>query len=118
MGFFDSLVQAFVSLDEGQRFSWALTGVILAFTGGVYVTLSRLVLHPLAKVPGPKLAALSDWYVAYWNIVKDGQFVHHLADLHSAYGEPFLPFSYNLNSLSATGPVIRVGPNKVCIILF
>ena len=86
MGSFGSLMQAFASLEEAQRPLWA--GVTLALTGGIYVALSRLVFHPLAKVPGPKLAGLSDWYVAYWNVVKDGQFVHHLAELHRVYGEP------------------------------
>lgn len=86
MDFFDSPVQAFFSVGEVQQPLWG--GVILALTGGIYVALSRLVFHPLAHVPGPRLAALSDWYVAYWNVVKDGQFVHHLAELHRVYGGP------------------------------
>lgn len=40
----------------------------------------RLVLHPLAKYPGPLFAASTDWYTVYW-IANGGR---HL-DLHSQH---------------------------------
>ena len=32
--------------------------------------------HPLAKIPGPRLAALTTWYEFYWNVIQDGQFTY------------------------------------------
>ncbi|KAK7060348.1 hypothetical protein VNI00_001113 [Paramarasmius palmivorus] len=56
----------------------------------------RLFLHPLKRFPGPKLAALTTFYRAYYDIILDGKFVYHLQHLHKVYG-----------------PVVRVGPNTL-----
>ncbi|KJA28231.1 hypothetical protein HYPSUDRAFT_809867 [Hypholoma sublateritium FD-334 SS-4] len=56
----------------------------------------RLYQHPLSKYPGPGLAALTLWYKAYFDIVKDGGWVEHLEGLHEIYG-----------------PVIRIAPNEL-----
>jgi hypothetical protein len=48
----------------------------------------RVYLSPLAKFPGPKLAALSSWYAFYYDVMKDGggQFTFHIRELHRQYG--------------------------------
>ncbi|KAG9258790.1 cytochrome P450 [Emericellopsis atlantica] len=46
----------------------------------------RLYFHPLAKVPGPKLAALTTWYCAYYDIIEGGQYVWKIKELHDQYG--------------------------------
>ncbi|KAK7052841.1 hypothetical protein VNI00_004160 [Paramarasmius palmivorus] len=61
-------------------------------TGVVY----RLVFHPLSHFPGPKLAAVTEYYQAYFDIVKGGQLLNHIKQLHVLYG-----------------PVVRVGPNTL-----
>lgn len=50
---------------------------------GVY----RVYLNPLSKVPGPKVAALTKFYEAYWEIWRQGKFSFKLDDLHERYGE-------------------------------
>ncbi|KAL1680764.1 cytochrome P450 [Schizophyllum commune] len=52
--------------------------------------------HPLARVPGPFVAALTDYYVMYYEVVKDGSLIDQLEKLHATYG-----------------PAVRVGPNSV-----
>ncbi|KIK70272.1 hypothetical protein GYMLUDRAFT_150862 [Collybiopsis luxurians FD-317 M1] len=62
----------------------------------VGLALYRVFFHPLHKYPGPILAALTDWYEGYYNIVKSGGMVAEIGRLHKLYG-----------------PVIRVGPNTL-----
>ena len=46
----------------------------------------RLYLSPIAKFPGPKLAAVSRWYEFYYEVVLRGQFTFHISELHKKYG--------------------------------
>ncbi|KXN82241.1 Trichodiene oxygenase [Leucoagaricus sp. SymC.cos] len=47
----------------------------------------RLYSHPLARFPGPALAALFDYYVAYYDLWMGGGFIKQLEKLHEVYGE-------------------------------
>ena len=65
----------------------SLRNVVLALLGGCTVVLfKRLVFHPLAHFPGPRLAAATWWYMTYYEVYKNGAFVDHLAELHKRYG--------------------------------
>lgn len=59
-----------------------LTFIIYLASLAVY----RLFLHPLAKFPGPKLAALTRYYEAYYDVVQNGQYTFKIAELHREYG--------------------------------
>jgi hypothetical protein len=65
---------------------WALTtiGVLVSYT--FLKAIYRLFFHPLAKFPGPKLAAATHKYEFYWDGVQDGQYSNHIAELHKIYG--------------------------------
>ena len=55
----------------------------------VYVVLRsiyRLTLHPLAKFPGPKLAAVSSMYGASYDLPKNSSYVKMMPALHDKYG--------------------------------
>jgi hypothetical protein len=57
--------------------------VIYTINLGVY----RLYFHPLAKFPGPKLAALTQWYETYYELKPPGgQFLFQYRKLHEKYG--------------------------------
>ncbi|EDR02822.1 uncharacterized protein LACBIDRAFT_253742 [Laccaria bicolor S238N-H82] len=55
----------------------------------VFMTVYWLFFHPLSKVPGPKLAAISGLYMAYYDIVMLGGMVDQLEVLHEKYGRVF-----------------------------
>ncbi|KAK7440395.1 hypothetical protein VKT23_017032 [Stygiomarasmius scandens] len=77
-------------------FPWLLLFLVIAtwsLTSFVY----RLFLHPLRNFPGPRIAALTDYYAGYYDIVKDGGFLNRIKQLHAQYA----------------GPVVRVGPNAL-----
>lgn len=80
------------------------------------VVLYRLLFHPLHTFPGPVIAALTDWYEGYFNIVKGGAFITELERLHKVYGKlggPPISSLAHLNNFIPVGPVIRIGPNIV-----
>lgn len=67
----------------------SITLLILLSICVYYVSIGcyRLYLSPLAKFPGPRLAALTYWYEFYYNVVRRGQLTFELAKLHEKYGE-------------------------------
>ena len=61
----------------------------------------RLYFHPLARFPGPKLAALSQWYEFYYDVVLKGRYIFKIKELHEKYGKQdslalafFAPYLY------------------------
>jgi len=66
-----------------------MLGVVLLVTWFVYViygAVYRLYFSPLAKFPGPRLAALTRLYELYYEIVKGGQYTFKIGELHEKYG--------------------------------
>ncbi|KAI6086929.1 cytochrome P450 [Hypoxylon rubiginosum] len=63
-----------------------------------YVTLAlyRLYFHPLARFPGPKLAAMTRLYEGYYDLYQSGQYTFKIAELHKQYG-----------------PIIRISPYEL-----
>ncbi|KAB8218345.1 cytochrome P450 [Aspergillus novoparasiticus] len=77
---------------------WA---ALLAIAGLFLITriLYRLYFHPLAKIPGPKLAAASHLLEFYYDVILGGQFVFRIEKMHQKYG-----------------PIVRINPKEVHII--
>ena len=46
----------------------------------------RLFFSPLAKFPGPRLAALTLWYECYYDVVKSGMYIWEIEKMHEKYG--------------------------------
>ena len=77
---------------------WLAAGVLVWL--GALATY-RLYLSPLAKFPGPRLAALTGWYETYYDCMKDGSFWIQIEQFHKQYGRhPISPFRCILRSLA------------------
>ena len=55
----------------------------------------RLYLSPLAKFPGPKLAALTSGVEFYYDVVRRGQYMFEIAKMHETYGKVTYPTSHD-----------------------
>src|SRR6195952_2472233 len=61
----------------------AVIAVSLLLLRAVY----RMALHPLAKFPGPKLAALSSAYQAWFDLRPGTSYIFQFPELHKKYGK-------------------------------
>ena len=52
----------------------------------VVEAIRRLFFSNIAHIPGPRLAALSSWYEFYYDVVRPGQYVWKIKELHKEYG--------------------------------
>jgi hypothetical protein len=72
-------------MDSTQLLSFKTgAAVFILYCAGV--AFYRLYLHPLAKFPGPKLAAVTRWYELYYDVIQNGQYTLKIANLHETYG--------------------------------
>lgn len=84
--------------------SLLLFGAVALLACFVILCIRRLYFHPLANVPGPKLAAITGWYETYYDIfrkvpgARGGQMTFKIQELHRRYG-----------------PIVRINPHSVHI---
>jgi hypothetical protein len=82
-----------LGLVSGHPFLSVFLAIIAyVFVGIVY----RLYLSPIAKIPGPKLAAVTYLYEYYYDGIKAGTYTSEIAKMHEIYG-----------------PVIRINPTEL-----
>ena len=55
--------------------------------GWLAIAIHRFFFHPLASFPGPKLAAITVLYEAYYDVWKGGKYIFKLNELHRKYGK-------------------------------
>jgi len=91
----------------------------------VALAIYRLYFSPIAKFPGPKLAALTTWYEFYYEVIQKGRMSFHIQDLHKKYGEktnwlsPCAVLGWSLVECmliylySCLGPIIRISPEEI-----
>ncbi|KAH9237209.1 hypothetical protein K456DRAFT_1830178 [Colletotrichum gloeosporioides 23] len=70
--------------------------VALCLLYGTVLATYRVTCHPLAAIPGPRLAAATFWYEIWFDVVRWGRYTHEIKRMHEVYG-----------------PIIRINPDEV-----
>lgn len=97
----------------------SLTLIVLLVVVVVYLVslaIYRLYLHPLSRFPGPKLAALTNYWELYQDFFREesGYLFIELDNLHNKYGERFPRRQIYLHPYQRpAGPIVRIRPNEV-----
>jgi cytochrome P450 len=73
-----------------------LAAVVISTLYVIGLAVYRLYLHPLAKFPGPKIAALTVFYEFYFDGIKRGRYTFEIERMHEKYG-----------------PIVRISPNEL-----
>ncbi|KAL9586172.1 MAG: hypothetical protein Q9212_001093 [Teloschistes hypoglaucus] len=96
---FDALVTYIA--DERYRELRALDiGAAVLTAATVYTSLLvlyRLLFSPIARFPGPKLAAATEWYEFYYQLVQNGQWGRQVDKLHDLYDSHHLSVPHDLH---------------------
>jgi len=74
------------------------------------VVVYRIFFHPLAHIPGPRLAGATSLY-CYWYNARGGRFYLQIQKLHEQYG--MTTIQNHSAILTQSGPVVRIAPNEV-----
>lgn len=72
---------------------------IILFAFCTYVVIGaayRLRYSPIARYPGPRLAALTFWYELYYDVICKGRYSWKIQELHQRYG-----------------PIVRINPHEL-----
>jgi hypothetical protein len=64
-----------------------LLATVVAVLYVVYGIVWRLYWSPIAKFPGPKLAAVTLWYEFYYDVLKNGRYMWEIEKMHEKYGQ-------------------------------
>lgn len=69
-----------------QSHAWLCGGVVLLLTT-LIKCVYRLTLHPLSNFPGPRLAAVTSLYGAFYDLRPSTSYVKLFPSMHQKYGE-------------------------------
>ncbi|KAL5402290.1 hypothetical protein PMIN03_010802 [Paraphaeosphaeria minitans] len=77
---------------------YAIVVVVVSAVYTAVLVAHRLFFSPLAKFPGPKIAAVTTWYEFYHDYFRRGNYVFKIKEMHDRYG-----------------PIVRITPHELSI---
>ncbi|KAF2690140.1 cytochrome P450 [Lentithecium fluviatile CBS 122367] len=77
-----------------MEYIWAALVGVIAYA--IYGAIWRLYLSPIAHFPGPRMAALTNLYEAYYNNWLGGKYLYRIQEMHDQYG-----------------PIVRISPSDL-----
>lgn len=87
--------------------------LLVLFLASLIITTYNLFFHPLAKFPGPKVAAATGLYEFWYDVVRQGQYVYKIEQMHCDYGT-LCTFAQG-RRLIYLGPIVRINPDELSI---
>ena len=72
-----------------RLFFVATASFAISFLYFIGLVIYRLYLSPIAKFPGPRLAAATYLFEGYYDVVKRGKYTFKIKDLHAQYGKSY-----------------------------
>ncbi|KAL9123390.1 MAG: hypothetical protein Q9187_000072 [Circinaria calcarea] len=114
-----------IDLTQDRRVILLLGSLFLLYLLGL--ALYRLFFHPLARFPGPRLAATTRYYELYYDVLKGGMYIWKVKEMHQQYGKRILPMALSTSSAKpllvwspltralGQGPIVRISPYELHI---
>jgi hypothetical protein len=75
------------ALRETARNSPAWGAFVLCSVYFVARCIYNLYFHPLRKIPGPRIAAMTSFYDFWYDVVKGGTYLWEIGKMHETYGK-------------------------------
>jgi len=82
--------------------SLILSVVVPVVAGGA---IYRLLFHPLARFPGPKLAAVTTLYEGFYDIVYQGKYIWQIEKMHKKHGKLSRSKTYGQKDIPFQRPI-------------
>ena len=75
-----------MAITSGENYDLIVGALCLIAIGYAATTIFSVYFGPLAKFPGPKLAAATLLYEFYFDVILKGQYTWKIRELHRQYG--------------------------------
>ncbi|KAL8929202.1 MAG: hypothetical protein Q9208_001285 [Pyrenodesmia sp. 3 TL-2023] len=108
-------MEGYLSKQVGLRAAVAVVGLSALYIVGLAI--QRLFYSPIAKFPGPKLAAVTGWYELYYDVVHKGKYLFEIEKMHDKYGiTAHIAHRNGAHGLHThVGPIVRINPYELSI---
>jgi hypothetical protein len=81
------MLDSTAAIAQQHRYAALVIGAaVLSFVYAGCLIIYRLYFSPLAKFPGPWIAAVTHYYEFYYNYWLQGKYIYKIEELHKIYG--------------------------------